>query len=89
MGHSKLEIDVYSCEACGWVGTEPRKVKVAELAANEMGQVRNGSRGGQVWERFDCPLCHTSIKASRPVSLLQVATVKGQKIDSTRGVVDE
>ena len=80
MGHTKLEIDVYSCDACGWVGTEPRTVKVKELSPNEMGQVRNGSRGGQLWHRFECPLCHTPIKPSSPVSLLQVATIKRQPV---------
>jgi rubredoxin len=79
MGHTKLEIDVYSCDSCGWVGTQPRKVKVQALLANEMGQVRNGSRGGQLWHRFECPLCHTPIKPSSPVDLLQVAAIEERK----------
>ena len=89
MGHTKLELDVYSCDGCGWVGTQPRMVKVKELAHNEMGQVRNGSRGGQLWHRFECPLCHTPIKPSNPVSLLQVATVdERKKVASSSDVED-
>jgi len=79
MGHTKLEIDVYSCAACGWVGTQLRMVKVEELAHDEMGQVRNGSRGGQLRYRFDCPNCRIPIKPSSPVNLIEVKTVETRK----------
>jgi len=79
MGHTKLEIDVYSCRECGWVGTEPRVVKAQELMPNEMGSVRNGSRGGQLWHRFECPLCYAPITPSHPVDLVQVAAVDERK----------
>ena len=79
MGHAKFEIDVYSCAACGWVGTQPRKVKVKELAHDEMGRVCNGSRGGQLRYRFECPNCRTPIKPSSPVDLIEVATIEARK----------
>ena len=79
MGHAKLTIDVYSCAVCGWVGTRPRAVKVKELASDEMGQVRNGSRGGQIRYRFECPNCRTPIKPSSPVDLIEVATIEARK----------
>jgi len=79
MGHTKLELDVYSCAVCGWIGIHPRVVKVKELASDEMGQVHNGSRGGQMRQRFECPNCRTPIKPSSPVDLIEVATIEARK----------
>jgi len=79
MGHQKLEIDIYSCNECGWIGIDPRDVKVKDLQPDEMGRIQTGSRGGRVVHRLECPVCRKPIRASFPIELQQMNTVDPRK----------
>jgi len=79
MGHQKLEIDIYSCHECGWIGIDPRDVKVKDLQPDEMGRIKTGSRGGRVVHRLECPVCRKPIRASFPIELQQMNTVDPRK----------
>jgi len=77
MGHRRIvtEVDVYSCEHCGWVGSDPNTKKVQSLEPQEMGRLALGSRAGRAYLRYDCPLCKTPIRPSPPIELLRVASI--------------
>ncbi len=77
MGYRRIttEVDVYSCEHCGWVGPDPNAKKVPKLEEGQMGRLALGSREGRAYLRYDCPLCKAPIRPSPPVELLRVASV--------------